>query len=411
MTTATAIDLYDKQGAFVGLSAHEAAFVAGIGSGKSWAGCVRALLASQGLIGRKRVQAPNLGVITAPTYPMLRDATLRTFADLADAQGLLARFNKSDMSVTLANGSEVLFRSTDAPDRLRGPSITWWFGDEAAMYVRAVWDIMVGRLRQFGRRGYAWITTTPRGRNWVYQLFVVDQGARKTIRATSRENVFLDKAIVEAWEQTYSGDFAAQELGGEFVAFEGLIYPEFQRELHVFTQPPAQFSYSVAGVDWGFAHAGVVLVFVVDYDGRMWLVSEHYQRQRRIEEWVEVAKQARQTWGVKTFYCDPSEPDYIGKFRTAGLPAEQANNTVSTGLQAVKARLVRQADGKPRLLVRSDSVWTMAEFESYEWATNRYGMKDEPVKSGDHTMDALRYAVMGVDAGRKPITAETQRWA
>lgn len=410
--TATAIDLYAKQGQFVGLSAHEAAFIGGIGSGKSHAGCVRGLMAALGMVGRHAVRTPNLGVVTAPTYPMLRDATLRTFLDLADAQGLVQQFNKSDMAVTLSNGSEVLFRSTETPDRLRGPSITWWFGDEAAMYLLRVWEVMVGRLRQYGRRGFAWLATTPRGRNWVYQLFVTDAGARRMIHATSRENVFLDESILEAWENTYSGDFAAQELGGEFVAFEGLIYPEFRRELHTFTTPPdGAFVYTVAGMDWGFANPGVLLVFGIDGDGRMWQVAEYYQRQRQIDEWVDVAKQARATWGIKAFYCDPSEPDYIAKMRAAGLPAEQANNSVQPGIQAVKARLMRQADRKPRLLVRSDCVWTISEYESYQWAENRYGIKDEPLKTGDHAMDAQRYAVMGVDAGRKPVTATVTRWA
>ncbi|MCZ7539728.1 MAG: phage terminase large subunit [Anaerolineae bacterium] len=402
---------YPMQGRFVGSRAREAAFVGGIGSGKTWAGCVRALSASQGIIGKRaQIQAPNIGVITAPTYPMLRDATLRTFLDLSGPA--VARFNRNEMTATMRNGSEVLFRTASEPDRLRGPSISWWFGDEAALCEYRTYEIMMGRLRQFGQLGYAWIATTPKGRNWVWQHFIqAEKPGRAIYRATSADNVYLDQAVLDIWRQTYSGDFAAQELGGEFVAFEGLIYPEFRREVHVATKLPAGFQYVIAGVDWGFANPGVVLVFGADGDGRMWQVAEHYQRQRRVEEWVGVAKQARDTWNIRTFYCDPSEPDYIRQFREAGLHAEQANNAVNTGLQAVKNRLVVQGDGRPRLTVSADCVYTIAEFESYQWAENRQGMKDQPVKANDHCMDALRYAVMGVDAGRKPIEVKTSRWA
>ena len=85
MTLATAspqdvtisLSRYPMQGRFVGSRAHEAGFVGGIGSGKTWAGCIRALSASQGIVGKRAVlQTPNIGVITAPTYGMLRDATL-----------------------------------------------------------------------------------------------------------------------------------------------------------------------------------------------------------------------------------------------------------------------------------------------------------------------------------------------
>jgi PBSX family phage terminase large subunit len=411
VTTAIKIACHPKQGRFVGTSAYEAAFVGGIGSGKSIGGCIRGLLASQGYIGSHQVlQTPNVGVITAPTYPMLRDATMRAFVDIAgDA---IQQFNKNEGLMILQNGSEIIWRTASDPDTLRGPSISWWFGDEAAMYARKAWDIMIGRLRQFGVRGYAWLATTPRGRNWVWQLFVQDkQPGRKIFKASSADNIYLEPAIVASWRASYSGDFALQELEGEFIAFEGLIYPEFRREIHTLTIIPESFVQVIAGVDWGFANPGVILVLGLDGDGRMWVLEEHYQRQRRIEEWVTVAQQARKTWQIKTFYCDPSEPDYIKAFRDGGLNAVGANNTVNTGLQMVKNRLVLQGDGRPRLFLRRDVMNLMAEFETYQWAENRYGIRDEPVKANDHALDALRYGVMGVDMSAKPVEVTTSRWA
>ncbi len=410
MTTITiSCAKYPKQGRFVGTSAYEAAFVGGIGSGKSIAGCMRALLASQGMVGGKAIQAPNLGVITAPTYPMLRDATQRTFFEVAG--DLVKHVNKSEGLVTLRNGSEVLFRSTTDPDRLRGPSISWWFGDEAALSEGIVWKIMIGRLRQFGRRGYAWLATTPRGRNWVWKTFVQGiRAGRKIFKASSADNVYMDPEIVAAWRREYTGDFALQELEGEFIAFEGLIYPEFRREVHVTSQIPDTFAYTIAGVDWGFANPGVILVLGVDSDDRVWVVEEHYQRQRLVSDWAHVARQITDTWTPKRDYCDPSEPDNIKAMRDKGVPAVKANNTVNPGLQAVKNRLVVQADGKPRLFISRSAVNTIAEFESYQWAENRYGLRDEPLKTSDHAMDALRYAVMGIDHDQ-PITVSTSRYA
>jgi PBSX family phage terminase large subunit len=411
MTTQT-IQLYHQQGRFVGCSKHHVAFVAGIGSGKTIAGAVRSLLASQGYIGKRRViPTPNLGVVTAPTYTMLRDATLRAFQQVAGEA--ISDFNKSEMLIRLRNGSEVLFRSTDNPDRLRGPSISWWHGDEAAMYEADTWNIMLGRLRQFGQQGFAWITTTPRGRNWVWQRFVRDAtDDYRIFHAKSADNVHLDRAIVSAWEQSYVGDFARQELAGEFVAFEGLIYNEFDRALHISQYRPTHFKQVIAGVDFGFANPGVIQVVGLDSDGRAYLVHEEYQRQRQIDEWANVAKQLRELWHIETFYCDPSEPDYIKKFNAQpGVHAVGANNSVQPGIQVVKARLMRQADGRPRLFISPTAVNTIAEFESYQWLENRYGVRDEPLKSGDHAMDALRYALMGIDKLRQPVRAEIRRYA
>lgn len=409
--------LHDKQRAFVYSPAQHAAFIGGIGSGKSWAGCARAILASLGEIGGQRISVPNLGVITAPTYSMLRDATLRTWLDLAETYVPGFRrdmLNKSEMVARLPNGSEVLFRSTEHPERLRGPSLAWWFGDEAALYGPVVRRIMIGRLREGGQLGRDWVTTTPKGRNWVWQTYA--RQAREgymLVTATSAENVFLDRQIIDMWEAEYSGDFARQELLGEFVAFEGLIYAEFEPVTHVSRTRPTQLSRVIAGVDWGFANPGVIVALGVDGDGRLYVLAEAYERRRRVEEWAEVALQMRDAWGISEFYCDPSEPDYIKVFRERGLKAEGADNTVLPGIQTVKNALAVRGDGRAGLTISPECVHLLSEFEQYQWAENRHGIKDAPVKANDHAMDALRYAVMAASAKRRVFktSVEAGRYA
>ena len=97
---------------------------------------------------------------------------------------------------------------------------------------------------------------------------------------------------------------------------------------------------------------------------------------------------------------DPASPDNIRAFVDAGLPAEAGNNTVLTGIQLVKNRLAWQADGQPRLAVHADAIHLIDEFEQYQWAENRLGVRDQPVKAHDHALDALRYLVVGADQPR-----------
>lgn len=392
----TPIDLYGNQYHFAVSNTRFTALIGGIGSGKSVGGAVRALTASQGIIGGTRIKTPHVGVVTAPTYPMLRDSTLRTFFELADT--LITDYNRSEQRAMLSNGTEILFRSADKPDRLRGPNVSWWWGDEAAYYHKDVWRVMIGRLRQHGQLGYAWLTTTPKGRNWLYQEFASRPRADYHIfKLRTAENPFIAPEYYLTLKEAYTGDFAAQELDGNFVAFAGLVYPEFSQDAHVVSDMPSTFAYHVAGVDWGFVHPGVINVYGVDGDGRMWLRHEEVARKRRIEEWADAARQLNETYGIRTFYCDTSEPTYIDAFVNAGVNAVGATKDVLPGIQAVRARLVVRGDGRPRLLYGAWCRHNVTEKEQYQWAENRDGYKDAPKKVNDDACDAERYAVMGVD--------------
>lgn len=406
--------LYDQQQSFVDSDSVYTGFVAGIGSGKTYAGCIRSLKASQGRIGSRSIPTPNLGIITAPTYPMLRDATAKTFQEVAD--DFIAKFNRGDMTIKLKNGSEVLLRTADNPDRLRGPNISWWYGDEAALYRNNVWQIMIGRLRQFGQMGSAWLTTTPRGRNWVYKTFVDrDPDRYNLIRATTYDNIFLADEILSEWSGEYTGDFARQELMGEFIAHQGLVYDEFSQDRHIFTSTQKDFKEIVCGVDWGYSNPGVILVGGIDGDGRIHIIAERYERQRQIADWVDIALDLQASYGVSRFVCDPSEPKYISAFQESGLKAIKADNSVMAGIQRVKNRLTTWGDDSgvklPRLVIARGCVNLISEFEQYQWRETKDGYQDAPIKANDHAMDALRYLIMSVDNPRvKKLKARTVRY-
>ena len=166
-------------------------------------------------------------MIAAPTYPMLRDSTLRTFVDLAG--DLIADFNKGEMLITLTNGAEILCRSTENPDRLRAINLDWAWLDEGGMMAEGVWPIIVGRLRAHGTAGPAWVTTTPKGFNWVYEVFgpdapLVKQGIAQTFYTRTADNPFLSPEFVALVSQQYVGNFARQELEGAFVALDGGLF-------------------------------------------------------------------------------------------------------------------------------------------------------------------------------------------
>ena len=96
-----------------------------------------------------------------------------------------------------------------------------------------------------------------------------------------------------------------------------------------------------------------------------------------------------------------------------GLWNTQAYKDITTGVQAVQARLAVQDDGLPRLmlmrgsLVRADDklaeakapLCTEDEFPDYMWPKTKEGrsVREVPIKVNDDSMDAMRYGVAYID--------------
>jgi len=190
-------------------------------------------------------------MVVAPTYTMLKDVSFKTFREVADP--LLRDLNKSEMTATLCDGTEILFRSADKPDRLRGPNLGWVWLDEGAYCKRETWDVLLGRVRL--DPGRMWVTTTPRGQNWLYDVFGPHARGEEhaLFRAATAENPHLPDHFIEAVRERYTQEQAMQELEGEFINVEGAVFRASWIDEHRADAPREQRRVAI-GVDPAGTH-------------------------------------------------------------------------------------------------------------------------------------------------------------
>ena len=206
------IALHPVQLAFFSSTSTYRGYVGGRGSGKSFVGAVDLLCRAstrRGLYG-----------IYAPTYPLLRDATLRTFMDVAGPY--IGQYNKAEGVIYLSGGSEIITRSLDDPEKARGPNMSGAWLDEASLVVRDAYDIIIAALRQDGVQGWLTATFTPKGRNhWTYQVFGNNSPDTAIFHSATSDNPFLPPGFRDTLARQYTTAFAAQELEGRFVDLSG----------------------------------------------------------------------------------------------------------------------------------------------------------------------------------------------
>lgn len=204
-----------------------------IGSGKSQALCQEAIRLSYLNPGRQ-------GLIGAPTYPMLRDATLTSFMEVLHANDLPHELNKAELVLTMKHsGSRIYFRAVDDFERLRGTNLAWFGLDELTYTSEESWLRLEGRLRDpKAQRLCGFAVWTPKGFDWVYRRFIRNKvEGYDMVLAQPYENRYVLDAVPDFYDRlkgSYDPKFFEQEVLGQYLNVQaGVVYRSFIRSRNV----------------------------------------------------------------------------------------------------------------------------------------------------------------------------------
>lgn len=209
----------------------------------------------------------------------------------------------------------------------------------------------------------------------------------KAFNFTLYDNTFLNKEYVESIEaSTPSGMFYDRDILGTWVASEGVVYQDFNKDKHYIKNiDKVDIKKYFCGVDFGWEHYGSIVVVGKDLEDNYYLIKEYAFQHKDIEDWINIAKEIKSKYGNINFYCDHARPDYIDKLKRSGIRAINANKEVLEGISMI-AKLFKT----DKLFILEDNVTRFKdEIYNYVWQKG----KDEPVKQFDDVLDSLRYAI------------------
>jgi phage terminase large subunit-like protein len=220
------LQLLPKQAQIIYSRKRRLAFTGGRGSSKSVTGAIYVCLHSR---------QGGVYFIIAPTYTML-DGTIRTFKEVALKLGLWnhkAFWESKPQRAILNNGAEILFRSGDDADGLRGGDKAGAWLDEMQESDEDVYRVVEPALRQWGITGWIVATFTPGDpQHWTSKTFInpVNPEDVEFVRASLKENIFAPPDLYETLLRSWSASplRIRRELEGECVYLEGAEWlPEY----------------------------------------------------------------------------------------------------------------------------------------------------------------------------------------
>lgn len=275
--------------------------------------------------------------------------------------------------------------------RIRGMTAYGAYINEATVANESVFDEIKSRCSAPGAR-IIMDTNPDRPGHWLKRDYV-DKADGKTIaqfhwRLT--DNTFLTQRYIDSIKaSTPSGVFYERDINGAWVAAEGVVYPDFDREVHYITEDEVPVENIVkiwAGMDFGWEHFGALVLIAEADNGCLYLVKEYSSQHMNVDKWIDTIKRIEDKLSYNLrVYCDSARPDIINDLQCAGIDAKNAHKDVVAGIGEVATRF----KNRTLYVVKENIKRFDEEIDAYAWKDGA----DEPVKTNDDVMDALRYAV------------------
>ncbi len=276
---------------------------------------------------------------------------------------------------------------------IQGMTLSGVFLDEVALMPRSFVEQALARCSVNNSK--MWFNCNPDNpSHWFYNEWIKKSAQKHAlyIHFTMDDNPSLSLKLKNRYKRLYSGTFYERFVLGKWTASEGIVYPMFSQEKHVYSGD-VQCERFVISCDYGTVNPSSFGLWGL-CDNVWYRLKEYYYSSKKTgvsrtdEEHYTALEELAGNKNISRVIVDPSAASFIecirrhGKFRVV-----KANNDVITGIRHVSTALKQN-----KLRFNESCRDIIREFSLYCW--NEKSGTDAPVKENDHAMDDMRYFVM-----------------
>lgn len=402
--------------------------VGGYGSSKSYHIALKIIL--------KCLSEKRKVLVVREVYDTHRDSTFSLFKEILQELDMLGETRKdakrkviakeSPFKLTFPNGSEIIFRGMDKPEKLKsinGVTIVWL--EECSEIKYAGYKELLGRLRHPYLSLHFILSTNPVGTdNWSFTHFfkrVNDQGEEiivcdderlyrlKTLvvngvyyhHSTADDNMFLPQSYIDQLEEmkTYDADLWRIARKGRFGVNGLRVLPQFQlmpedlveREIK---NIPDKFKFN--GMDFGFetSYNALVRVAIDDKNKYLYIYREYYKNKMTDDRTaLDLVK-----WDpeVRTYMisADCAEPKAILFYQQEGFLMRACKKLAASGDRGSRLSNTKKVKRFKKIICSTACPNTNRELSTLTYFKNPDGtFKLDEFNIDPHTLSAIWYAI------------------
>lgn len=181
-------------------------------------------------------------------------------------------------------------------------------------------------------------------------------------------------AVINTFKKT-NPDMAEAQLMCWKPSSKGLVYPRFDGEINKGNVITLEKAYETltgeaikktnelnllllmknlgieffAGVDWGYTHDFVIVIFARIPNGEVWIIDCFSAPGLEFADCLEVAKQYRDKYSPSKWFCDTAMPSHIKSFNRNGMRSPDFKKDVIGGIEALRSKIL---DGSGNRLLK-----------------------------------------------------------
>ncbi len=386
----------------------------GYGSSKSHHCALKLLL--------KLLQEKRVALVVRQVFATLRDSCFSLFLQLIDDLqiGNLVKPVLNPMQLKFKNGSRIIFKGLDSPEKLKSISqVTIAWIEECGELNYAGFKEMLGRLRHPTLSLHFLLSTNPISKsNWIYSHFITEPSktfnldieqklyAQKSFslshtfyhHSTVEHNRFISQDYIEQLDNLSAFDPDLYRIArlGVFGQTGTLVFPQFEVLPHnevISTLEGKRDLIKRVGMDFGFeiSYNAVVRVAVDTTDKILYIYWEYYKNKLTDDITASELEEFKNT--KELIYADSAEPKTIRYFCQQGFKMVGAKKFQGSRLQNTK-KIKRFSK-----IVCSDYCPNAAnEFSNLCFAKDRNGnIIEDQFNIDPHTLSAVWYALDGFE--------------
>lgn len=253
-----------------------AVYQGGYGSGKTFAGSLLGILLALKFNGIR-------GLVGAQTYTLVRDTTLQSYFEHLNSMKLVDgvdyKWISSEQKLVFSNGSEILFRHFDEPNKLKSLNLGFVEIEEMSDIPYDTFKMLLARMRQKVSPEWKRFTyrifghTNPEiQQGWIYKTFFTNPPPNyRLICAPTTQNIYLPEGFCDELKKLYDKSYYETFVLGRTGNYnENLVVKDFtdknvrdiqyQRDLDVHIS----CDFNVDPMAWVLAHKTEDKVFYFD---------------------------------------------------------------------------------------------------------------------------------------------------